>query len=1210
MNSHSYFYFLLVISVRFQKGLKWLGVLVFLLTSIDNFCQPVASISDTDYIIDEFVLPGGRQGNNINCIVQGPYGFMWFGGHGGLHRYDGYEFVTYRNVPGDTIGETTSLTFPYVENLYWDRFNMLWVSTYGGGLYRFNPETEKFKHFVHHEKDSSTISDDYVVSAVEDAEGNMWFGTQQGLNRFDRKTETFKRYYANPNAPGALNNNEVRSLYVDKQGTLWVGAGFVFFGSPTIGALSRYDSRSDSFINYVNDPNDDKSIWSSAVRGLLEDSQGNFWVGTDMGLNKMNRLTGTFQRMAYDPTQPYAPGAADRKIPAVYSIHEDSKGGIWVGTIGEASYPTHLLRYDPATKKSKTFPVASAAWQICESSDGTIWVAGAGMTGKVMKIKPKTKSYNLLDGTFIVDQFPKTELSDKLKEHQIYGPWTMAIDSTSGHHWLLMFAGNPAGNGQSRLILADFNPKTKETTFHYLPELVPNVDWSLPANQVEMRGLIIDENGTIWGSFASDNIGIFNYDPKTRKIKQYLHDPADTTTLSSNGIVYMLKDKRGDIWAATYGNGLNRLNPKTEKITRYHFNKPGFGENDYLITLMEDRDGMIWAAGEFYNQGISFFGIVDPLTNKISKIEFPHRGSFYTILNLAQSPIHGEVIFTIGGEGNGVGFFQPSDNSFFFSNEEEGFPFKTAAGVVCDRDGIFWIADVETSTYLRMEQQLSEFVFQESSSMAAQWRNGLLGPNGHVYFIAGNGWVEINPAEIKPEISKDSTAIHLTDLFILGEKQKPQSNSVLSQPVWLMKEIELPATVENFGFRFSDFNFQTTGVQFQYRLFPYESEWKRSNSPSANYYRIPPGKYTFQVKLLNQSSKDKTAALNVIVLPPWYSTWWAYGMYSMFIIGGVFFVDRYQRKRLLEKSNAEAKERELQQAKEIEKAYTELKATQAQLIQSEKMASLGELTAGIAHEIQNPLNFVNNFSEVNTELIRDLKSEIQNGNFEEVKALANNIESNEEKIVHHGKRAEGIVKGMLQHSRSSSGQKELTDINALCDEYLRLSYHGLRAKDKSFNAKIETTFDLSLPQINVVTQDIGRVLLNLINNAFYACTQRSRGAVNEKPRHFDKLSDQPDKNNVTLSSSKGDIVYEPIVSVSTKNENGKVLITVKDNGNGIPDSIKEKIFQPFFTTKPTGQGTGLGLSLSYDIVKAHGGELKVETKEGEGSEFTIVLPLR
>jgi len=271
-----------------------------------------------------------------------------------------------------------------------------------------------------------------------------------------------------------------------------------------------------------------------------------------------------------------------------------------------------------------------------------------------------------------------------------------------------------------------------------------------------------------------------------------------------------------------------------------------------------------------------------------------------------------------------------------------------------------------------------------------------------------------------------------------------------------------------------------------------------------------------------------------------------------------------------------------QQKNEVQDTLTKLRSTQAQLIQSEKMASLGELTAGIAHEIQNPLNFVNNFSEVNKELLTELKQEARSGNNNEVISLADAVSANEEKIIHHGKRADAIVKGMLQHSRSSTGVKELTDINALAAEYLRLAYHGWKAKDQEFTALIKTEFDERTGKVNVIPQDIGRVLLNLYNNAFYAVAEK--------------------KKSVPTG-------YEPVVTLSTHRIDDKVEIKVEDNGTGIPQKVRDKIFQPFFTTKPTGVGTGLGLSLSYDIVKAHGGELKVETKEGEGSEFTFVLPV-
>ncbi len=330
----------------------------------------------------------------------------------------------------------------------------------------------------------------------------------------------------------------------------------------------------------------------------------------------------------------------------------------------------------------------------------------------------------------------------------------------------------------------------------------------------------------------------------------------------------------------------------------------------------------------------------------------------------------------------------------------------------------------------------------------------------------------------------------------------------------------------------------------------------------------------------------------------------------------VFFLYRNNK----QKQNANAllhheKEQVNTQKLKAEKALSELRSTQAQLIQSEKMASLGELTAGIAHEIQNPLNFVNNFSEVSTELVDEMNDEITMGNKQSATGnleqanihlhnateIANDLKQNLEKINHHGKRAGDIVKGMLQHSRTSTGQKELTDINKLADEYLRLAYHGLRAKDKSFNATMKTDFDEGIGLIKIIPQDIGRVVLNLITNAFYAASLPSKARPDD-PVGRGGFSDPVYK-------------HEPTIWVKTSKNppsggrGAEVFISVKDNGPGIPQKVLDKIFQPFFTTKPTGQGTGLGLSLSYDIVKAHGGEIKVETKENEGTEFTIQLPI-
>jgi two-component system, NtrC family, sensor kinase len=276
------------------------------------------------------------------------------------------------------------------------------------------------------------------------------------------------------------------------------------------------------------------------------------------------------------------------------------------------------------------------------------------------------------------------------------------------------------------------------------------------------------------------------------------------------------------------------------------------------------------------------------------------------------------------------------------------------------------------------------------------------------------------------------------------------------------------------------------------------------------------------------------------------------------------------------------------QKNEVQNTLLELKTTQAQLIQSEKMASLGELTAGIAHEIQNPLNFVLNFSEINKELTDELRQELKAGNYLEVDALAQDIDQNLHKIHHHGKRADSIVRGMLMHSRISTSHKEPTDLNALALEYYHLAYHGQRAKEKSFNAQLITDFDSQLGKAEVVPQEFGRVLLNLFNNAFYATQQKHKIALtrdNQEP-------------------------YQPKIWISTKKSGNEIELKVRDNGIGIPEAFTNKVFQPFFTTKPTGQGTGLGLSLSYDIVtKTHSGEFLLETEEGEFTEFTIKIPV-
>jgi signal transduction histidine kinase len=436
----------------------------------------------------------------------------------------------------------------------------------------------------------------------------------------------------------------------------------------------------------------------------------------------------------------------------------------------------------------------------------------------------------------------------------------------------------------------------------------------------------------------------------------------------------------------------------------------------------------------------------------------------------------------------------------------------------------------------------------------------------------------------------------------------------------------------NFSFAVTDYRAPETNKYFT-RLEGYDSAWHEAGAEkTAYFYNVPPGDYIFLIKAFDSDGLQLQKTIAVHISPPWWKTWWAYLLYLAIFLTAVLIAFRVLKQRIIERERQKSQEFELAQAKEIEKAYKELKSTQAQLIQAEKMASLGELTAGIAHEIQNPLNFVNNFAEINSELIEEAEEAIDKGDRAEAKLILSDLKDNEKKIRHHGQRADAIVKNMLQHSRSNAGQKEPTDINALADEYFRLAYHGLRAKDKSFNATLNTDFDKNIGKINIIPQDIGRVLLNLYNNAFYAVSAKAsayakdladRSATADAAQAKSSAIETETLATTDAVNKKKTVAgetYEPTVTVSTKlfsafadplisKSTNSIIISVKDNGNGIPEKVVEKVFQPFFTTKPTGQGTGLGLSLSYDIIKAHGGEISIKNNPGEGAEFIITLPI-
>ncbi|WP_373493453.1 two-component regulator propeller domain-containing protein [Aquiflexum sp.] len=680
-----------------------------------------------------------------------------------------------------------------------------------------------------------------------------------------------------------------------------------------------------------------------------------------------------------------------------------------------------------------------------------------------------------------------------------------------------------------------------------------------------------DSNGNIW--FTEDHNNLLCYFNGKEKVC------FGTAQGLSDGIITAIyEDDQGVMWFGTV-NGLNKFE---NGLFSYFTEDDGLPWESLIRTISGDSHGNIWIGtteglSRFDGNLFTNFTVEDGLKiNFVADIRSDNANQLIWISTI------GEGLLALRKDtlaSKGVVFEEYS--------EGEGFSIPATSEFFPDQEGNIWFSKGHSSLYRFDYKKLKD--------------NGKPFPI-HISNILINNqpvlWSQINES-----YSSDSLIMQTEMIFRFGHNQNSGKNK---NPAEYFRNIrydsllpydfipvglKLPYAANSISFEFAaiDPHF-SKNTRYQYRLEGFDDNWSPLEKNNiARFGNLWDGDYTLRIKALNPYGLWSEMEYSFSVLPPWWRTKFAYLIYLLLFGFLGWRIHLIQKARTIRIEREKTKDRELAQAKEIEKAYSELKSTQAQLIQSEKMASLGELTAGIAHEIQNPLNFVNNFSEVSAELVDEIKesraktqeSRPKTEEDEIEDEILEDIKQNLEKINHHGKRADAIVKGMLEHSRTSTGERVLTDINALADEYLRLSYHGMRAKDKSFNADFKTDFDPNLPKINVVSQDIGRVLLNIINNAFQAV------------------------------GTGHALSLQPLVTVSTSTlEGGRgVRISIKDNGPGIPDAIKDKIFQPFFTTKPTGQGTGLGLSLSYDIVKAHGGELKIKSEEGNGSVFIILLPL-
>lgn len=1075
--------------------------------------------------IKQYTEADGLPSSQIYKLITDQFGYIWIGTINGLARYDGHEFLRFYSNPNDS----TSFKGLNVWCIFEDSKGRIWVSSGPSFLNRYDPATRTFKQYEFTSLVDHPVNIELGISTInEDKNGKLYFGVN---TNYGEKIATGILYYderADKIEKVDTSVGNIINSAVDQNKNVYM-----------LGNLGLFKISQNGEVGKITLPLEELDLKTEYFTNICSDNSNNVWLVTnDIKFFKYNPANNTFK--SYSP-----PGKGySYNYP---NIAVDPDGKIWIGTnFGLLSFDPASGLFETISESANQYFINSGILSLNIDSFGSLWIGT--FSGGLFRY----------DGKSLFESFSYAEGSD----HSITQGWANNLyESLDGTIWVTTTGASNEG-GINAIDL-------KKNKVRVFPFSSLNISYHIIFAIYE-----ISPNKF----YLSTDMGVYLFDPNTPSNTRKIILPGINDTVYIN---HIHKDKLGSLWLCTtdglFGKGINENVFKPIDLSQLE----GSNVSSNEITYLYESDNGLWL---LTNNGLFFY---DFKTGKITRHGFNKKAeNIFISQDINSFYLDKNGIAWVGTWQGGLNRYNTKTGKVRTYTMNDGLPSMSIQGILADeKNQQIWLSTFEGLS--RFDLKTNEFSnFSMADGLPSQlFADGAYLENSEGQFLFGSseGVTVINSREVKS--NSQPPRLFLTDIKLFDESIIPGKESLLDKPIYQTKEIKLKHNQNTLTIEFDAIHFRNPSRnRTAYILENYDNQWREvANQHFAFYSNIPPGEYFFRVKAANNNGiwNLNGPVLKIIISPPWWKTTWAYVGYGILLVLLGFAADKYFRNRLIKKEKEYARARELEHAREIEIAYRELKNTQAQLIQSEKMASLGELTAGIAHEIKNPLNFVNNFSELNTELLNELVDEIKTGKVDSSLSLAENIRENEEKISVHGKRADSIIKGMLQHSRTN-GNLEKTDINVLAEEYLRLAYHGMRAKDKTFNATIVTDFDENVGTLGIIPQEIGRVILNLLTNAFYS--------VIEKRKQY------------------GD-GYEPIVTLSTRKNGQYIEIRVADNGKGIPENIVDKIFMPFFTTKPTGQGTGLGLSMSYDIVtKGHGGELKVDTQEGEGAEFKILLP--